>query len=131
MAGRRGFTLFEMMLVVALIGLMASLVVSRLAPREPDGLSSLNLYMGKARSLAMDSGPLLIEAKGDTLNLTNLEGDDLEGPDLPLGTWTVRPDKIVVFKDGTVTPATIELDGKRGKETFLLAVTARVYEAPR
>lgn len=85
MTGRRGFTLFEMMLVVALVGLMASLVVSRLAPREPDGLSSLNLYMGKARSLAMDSGPLLIEAKDETLILTNLEGNELDAPELPSG----------------------------------------------
>lgn len=131
MSGRRGFTLFEMMLVVALIGLMATLVVSRLAPGEPDGLSSLNMYMGKARALAMDSGPLLIEVKDDSLVLTNLAGDELNAPELPSGTWSVSPERIVVFKDGTVTPGTIVLDGKKGEETFLLAVTARVYEAPR
>lgn len=131
MTGRRGFTLFEMMLVVAIAGIMATLVVSRLSPREPDGLSSLNRYMAQARSLAMDGGPLLVEVKGGELVLSNLEGTALPLSPLPSGTWKLQPDRLVVFRDGTVTPGTIVLEGKNGKETFLLAVTSRVYEAQK
>nr|WP_321499723.1 type II secretion system protein [uncultured Dethiosulfovibrio sp.] len=129
---RRGFTLFEMMLVVALIGIMATLVVSRIAPGEPDGLSSINRYMAQARSMAMDGGPLILEVNQGELKTLDLTEKEIPlSVKLPSGTWSLQPERIVVFKDGTVTPGTITLEGKRGKETYLLSVTARAYEAPQ
>ena len=128
---RRGFTLFEMMLVVALMGIMATLVISRMAPGDPDGLLALNRYMDQARTVAMDRGPLVLEVRQGELKLLDLTEKELSLPALPSGAWSLKPDRLLVFKDGTVTPGTITLEGRRGKETFLLSVTARVYEAPR
>ncbi len=129
---RRGFTLFEMMLVVALMGLMATLVVSRMAPGDPDGLLALNRYMDQARSFAMDRGPLILEIRQGELKILDLAEKEIPlSVELPSGSWNLQPERIVFFKDGTVTPGTIALEGRRGKETFLLSVTARVYEAPR
>ena len=128
---RRGFTFFEMMLVVALMGIMATLVISRIAPGDPDGLLALNRYMDQARTVAMDRGPLVLEVRQGELKLLDLTEKELSQPPLPSGAWSLKPDRLLVFKDGTVTPGTITLEGRRGKETFLLSVTARVYEAPR
>ncbi|MCF4150758.1 prepilin-type N-terminal cleavage/methylation domain-containing protein [Dethiosulfovibrio sp. F2B] len=131
-SGRRGFTLFEVMFVVALIGIMATLVVSRIAPREPDGLISLNRYLSDARSEAMDRGPLILAVKDDLLAVLDGSLEPLYlRSDLPDGSWQMVPERILFYRDGSCSPGRLTLKGTKGEESFLIAVTGRAYEVPR
>ncbi len=130
MTGRRGFTLFEMLLVVAIVGILAALVLPRMTLGDPDALTCLNRYLSSARSMAMERGPLVIGPTEDGLAIMDIQGQTLKTDvELPSGDWRLQPEKMVVFRDGTITPGIIVLEGGRGKETFLVSVTARAYEA--
>ncbi|MCF4113841.1 MULTISPECIES: prepilin-type N-terminal cleavage/methylation domain-containing protein [Dethiosulfovibrio] len=131
-SGRRGFTLLEVMFVVVLIGIMATLVVSRIAPREPDGLISLNRYLSDIRSEAMDRGPLILTVEDGSLTVLDgsLESIDLRS-ELPDGSWQAVPERILFYRDGSCSPGRLILKGAKGEESFLIAVTGRAYEVPR
>ncbi len=126
---RRGFTLFEILLVVVLVGFLAAISVARLAPQDPDPLVSLNRYLAQARSIALDGGPLFLSVQEGALSLSDASGNPVPiGTHLPQGEWHLFPERLIFFRDGSCSPGTVKLDGGWGRDSFLLAVTGHVYQ---
>lgn len=128
---RRGFTLMETVLVVALMGLLAVFVSSRLGPEEEDSMTALNRYLTQVRSLAMEQGPLVVVPEDGELTVLDGGGRKRAASlPSPQGHWRLKPERMILYRDGTVTPGIAVVRGKRGEEAFLVSVTARAYEAP-
>lgn len=128
---RKGFTLVELMVVVALIGLLALMGVRTVFTRSESALESLQKVFSEGRQKAADQGEVLalrMSPEG-ALGLYGLtERDPSMAVPQPKGSaWRLEPPEFYFFSDGAVTPGKVYLDRKgKSPEVFWIAVTGQV-----
>lgn len=151
--GRSGFTLIEMMIVVAFIALMATMVLPRRYTMLESPMNSLRRAMAEVSDLALsgktvrlrldhpdrvDRGQILAEILTKVPDRFESEKFTLEWKPLqmrypiPGEDWATEPEIIYFYADGTSTPARI-WRAEKGSSTekndaVLLTVTGFLFE---
>lgn len=126
---RKGFTFIEVLMVVAIAGLMATFVMPRFSTVEVSTLVSLNKLLGEARAYATNGENFMLKVSNEKLELSDLSGNPiLSKTKLPMGKWRIRPMRLVFFRDGSCSPGRIIFNGDKGEEIFMISVVCRAYE---
>lgn len=126
----RGFTLLELLIVLALIGLVAAVVVPGLA-RTYDAIVGSGERADVARTL--EAVPLRVRASGEALRLE--PGDTAAFAallDLPAGWRVVLEQPLRVERSGLCHSARVRVTGRDVTETWMItSPSCGVRDAPQ
>lgn len=126
----RGFTLLELLIVLALIGLVAAVVVPGLA-RTYDAIVGSGERADVAR--AIEAVPLRVRASGEALKLEPGDAAAFAALlDLPAGWRVVLEQPLRVERSGLCHPAKVRVTGRDVTETWMLtSPSCGVRDAPQ
>lgn len=126
----RGFTLLELLIVLALIGLVAAVVVPGLA-RTYEAIVGSGERADVAR--ALEGVPLRVRASGEALRVDPADASAfIDLLDLPAGWRVVLQEPLRIERSGLCHPAKVRVSGRDVTENWMLtSPSCGVRDAPQ
>lgn len=136
MARRRGFTLVELVVAVALLAVMAAVVLPRLVAPAPDPALELGRIVADGSLAAQREGAVHFLLAQEMDLVLARPGPSAEDKPLEVrryslgGRLAVRliPERLLFYPDGSFEPTGIVVRGPTSERAFHLTVTGQLLE---